>query len=121
MSSKRTPDIRVRLVWDGFMFGPGKAELLQRIDETGSISAAGKAMGMSYKRAWLLVETMNAAFREPLVESSRGGAKGGGAKLTPMGRQALTFYLASVQNVRDAAGDPLSVLTLMLNDQTPPH
>ena len=67
--------LRLRLLFDDrLVFGPGKAELLARIEETGSIAAAGRAMGMSYKRAWALVEEMNAAFRAPLVSSARGGA-----------------------------------------------
>lgn len=74
------------------MLGPGKVELLEKIDETGSISAAGRSMGMSYKRAWMLVETMNAMFAEPLVESSRGGAEGGGAALTEAGRKVAELY-----------------------------
>ena len=74
------------------MFGPGKAELLTLIAETGSIAAAGRNLGMSYKRAWLLVETMNSTFVEPLVERSRGGANHGGAKLTKMGMRILALY-----------------------------
>lgn len=87
------PEIFIRLFLspDG-MIGPGKAQLLQRIDETGSISAAGRGMGMSYKRAWMLVETMNAMFHEPLVESARGGPGGGGAALTATGREVLALY-----------------------------
>ena len=87
------PRLRLRLVYgDGLKIGPGKADLLQGIAETGSISAAGRGMGMSYKRAWSLVEEMNAAFRMPLVISSRGGAKGGGAALTDTGQQVLTAF-----------------------------
>ncbi|MCQ0971931.1 LysR family transcriptional regulator [Paracoccus sp. TK19116] len=74
------------------MIGPGKAALLDGIAQTGSISAAGRAMGMSYKRAWTLVEAMNAMFREPLVESARGGPGGGGAALTETGQQVLNLY-----------------------------
>ena len=81
MPSPPGPDLRLRLVFrPGEMVGPGKAELLERIDQTGSIAAAGRAMGMSYKRAWMLVETMNAMFRDPVVISTRGGAQGGGAQ-----------------------------------------
>ena len=72
------PRLRLRLVYPGgAMLGPGKADLLEGIRETGSIAAAGRRMGMSYKRAWSLVETMNAMFAAPLVETSRGGAAGG--------------------------------------------
>jgi molybdate transport system regulatory protein len=85
--------VRLRLVFgDDAMFGPGKADLLRLIGETGSISAAGRRMGMSYRRAWGLVEDLNAAFREPLVESARGGPGGGGAVLTQTGRDVLELY-----------------------------
>ncbi|MCU0831946.1 MAG: LysR family transcriptional regulator [Rhizobiaceae bacterium] len=112
----RAPAIRLRLVWDGFMLGPGKAELLQHIAATGSISAAGKAMGMSYKRAWMLVETMNAAFRMPLVESARGGAHGGGAQLTETGRRVLDTYVAIVTAAEESAADRILTLSEMLGD-----
>ncbi|MEZ5939015.1 MAG: LysR family transcriptional regulator [Hyphomonadaceae bacterium] len=72
--------------------GPGKADLLERIDEAGSISGGARAMGMSYRRAWLLVEEMNAAFVTPLVEATTGGSGGGGATLTPLGRDMLARF-----------------------------
>lgn len=85
--------IRLRVMFGGkAMLGPGKADLLEQIRQTGSISAAGKRMGMSYKRAWMLVETLNTIFKEPLVESSRGGSSGGGTILTPTGRYVLKQY-----------------------------
>lgn len=88
-----TPKLRIRLVFDGgFAFGPGKADLLAGVAETGSISAAGRGMGMSYKKAWQLVDDMNRAFREPLVDAAKGGASGGGAALTAMGRRVLDLY-----------------------------
>lgn len=62
------------------------------IAETGSISAAGRLMGMSYKKAWYLIDTMNRCFRQPLVEASKGGRAGGGARLTPMGEEVLLRY-----------------------------
>ena len=74
--------LRLRILFDDAMLGPGKAELLGRIAETGSIAAAGRQMDMSYKRAWMLVEELNAAFQAPLVTSTRGGPGGGGARLT---------------------------------------
>jgi molybdate transport system regulatory protein len=87
------PRLRLRLYFaNGLMFGPGKAELLEGIDTHGSISAAGRVMGMSYKRAWSLVEEMNAAFHTPLVASTRGGAQGGGAHLTETGHKVLAHY-----------------------------
>ena len=72
--------------------GPGKADLLEGIADTGSIAAAGRRMGMSYKRAWLLVEELNALFSGPLVDAAKGGAGGGGATLTPLGRRLLAAY-----------------------------
>ena len=74
--------------------GPGKAELLAAIEETGSISASAKRLGMSYRRAWLLVDTMNRCFREPVVASATGGAGGGGARVTAFGRRVLAVYRA---------------------------
>lgn len=72
--------------------GPGKADLLDGIAATGSIAAAGRRMGMSYKRAWTLVESMNTLFAEPLVDAAKGGAGGGGAALTPLGTRMLAAY-----------------------------
>ncbi|MDT8429873.1 MAG: LysR family transcriptional regulator, partial [Pseudomonadales bacterium] len=87
------PHLRIRIVFgkDG-MLGPGKAELLDRIAQTGSIAAAGRQMGMSYKRAWMLIETLNSLFNSPLVESTRGGPGGGGAVLTETGLRVLGLY-----------------------------
>ncbi len=87
------PRLRLRVILGpGVMIGPGKADLLGLIHETGSIAAAGRRMGMSYKRAWMLVEAMNAHYTAPLVESSRGGATHGGAVLTDTGLRVLACY-----------------------------
>lgn len=98
------------------MLGPGKAELLERIRDTGSISAAGRQMQMSYKRAWMLVETLNAIFREPLVDSTRGGKKGGGAKLTQTGLAVLAQYRSFEETVAKSGAAQISVLRGMLRD-----
>lgn len=74
--------------------GPGKAELIERIYQTGSISAAARAMGMSYRRAWQLVEALNADFREPVVSTAVGGRKGGGASVTVYGRRLAARFRA---------------------------
>jgi molybdate transport system regulatory protein len=96
MRRVRHPDrlgLHLRVVLDDAVaIGPGKAELLEGIAATGSIAAAGRRMGMSYKRAWLLVEEMNAMFAEPLVDAAKGGAGGGGAMLTSLGQRVLTAY-----------------------------
>lgn len=85
--------IRMRVLTDSVIaMGPGKADLLAAIEATGSISAAARSMGMSYRRAWLLVDTVNTAFRAPLVSTAKGGAEGGGASLTPTGRKVLQEY-----------------------------
>jgi molybdate transport system regulatory protein len=77
--------------------GPGKAELLAAIAATGSISASAKQLGMSYRRAWLLVDTMNRCFREPVVASATGGSGGGGAQVTDFGHVVLASYASLLQ------------------------
>jgi molybdate transport system regulatory protein len=74
--------------------GPGKAELIDRIAESGSISAAARAMGMSYRRAWQLVEALNKDFREPVVITAIGGTRGGGARVTPFGKRLVAQFHA---------------------------
>ena len=74
--------------------GPGKAELIERIGRTGSISGAARAMGMSYRRAWQLVEALNRDFREPVVTTAIGGTRGGGAQVTPFGRRVVAAFRA---------------------------
>jgi molybdate transport system regulatory protein len=89
----RDTDIQLRVMLAADVpLGPGKAQLLQGIKETGSISAAGRRMGMSYKRAWYLVEALNSHFDVAMVEASKGGKTGGGAKLTPLGTEVLDAY-----------------------------
>jgi len=75
-------------------FGPGKVRLLEAIGAAGSISRAGRALGMSYRRAWLLVDDMNRSFRAAVVVTKGGGAKGGGAALTTFGRALIEKYRA---------------------------
>lgn len=86
-----TPRLRV-LMGAMTAMGPGRADLLEAIESTGSISAAARAMKMSYRRAWVLVETTNAAFVEPLVAANAGGKGGGGAQVTDFGRDILRRY-----------------------------
>ncbi len=115
--ARKCPHLRIRIVFgDAEMIGPGKAELLERIDRCGSIAAAGREMGMSYKRAWELVGTLNAMFREPLVESTRGGPGGGGAVLTDNGRHVLALYRAFEREAAKAGTAPLDALRDLLAD-----
>ncbi|HJS87799.1 MAG TPA: LysR family transcriptional regulator [Acetobacteraceae bacterium] len=97
--------LHLRVVLGGAVaIGPGKAELLERVAETGSIAAAGRRMGMSYKRAWSLAEEMNAMFAGPLVEAAKGGAGGGGAALTPLGARVLAAF-RRLESEAAAAGE----------------
>jgi molybdate transport system regulatory protein len=101
MANSKSIRLRV-LQGEAIAFGPGKAALLLAIDQTGSISAAARSIGMSYRRAWLLVEAMNQCFTLPLVATATGGAKGGGAQMTVMGRDIIARYQA-MQSRADAA------------------
>lgn len=84
---------RFRIVFgEGERIGPGKIELLEAIERTGSISGAGRALGMSYRRAWLLVDAMNAMFDSPVTTAAAGGAQGGGAQITGFGRELVAAY-----------------------------
>jgi len=106
--------LKLRLLFDGAMFGPGKAELLAGIARTGSIAAAGRDMGMGYKRAWMLVEEMNAAFTQPLVTRARGGPGGGGAHLTDTGQRVLQLYHVILEQTLAASAKEIAALETML-------
>lgn len=111
------PRLRIRIIFaDEEMIGPGKAELLERIDHCGSIAAAGRAMGMSYKRAWQLIGTLNAMFKAPLVDSTRGGPGGGGAVLTDLGREVLDLYRAFERDAQSAGAARISAMQALLRD-----
>ena len=112
------PRLKLRILFDTAMLGPGKAALLAGIRDTGSISAAGRRMKMSYKRAWMLVEEMNAAFREPLVVPSRGGAGGGGARLTEAGLRVLRLYDEVLEQAAGAAAAQIAEIEGMLRPAT---
>ncbi|MFN4015567.1 MAG: winged helix-turn-helix domain-containing protein [Reyranella sp.] len=96
--------------------GPGKADILEAIRESRSIAAAGRRLGMSYKRAWLLVESMNACFKYPLVETSRGGQTRGGAGLTPDGEKVLACYRRMEALTEKAIGNEMAKLQVMMAD-----
>ena len=123
MRKLRHPDrlgLHVRVVLDGAVaMGPGKADLLEGIAETGSIAAAGRRMGMSYKRAWSLTEALNAMFATPLVDAAKGGAGGGGAALTPLGQRLLDAYRRLEQASEQAGAAELAVLRRALAPVAP--
>jgi molybdate transport system regulatory protein len=112
-----TNSIRIRITADDTIaFGPGKASLLQAIARTGSISGAAREMGMSYRRAWLLVEQMNRCFKTPLVQTATGGIKGGGAHITEMALDVLQHYQAMQQQAAAATHDDLVYLQGLMRD-----
>lgn len=94
--------------------GPGRADLLALIAQTGSIAAAGRQMNMSYRRAWTLVEAMNSSFTTPLVETSKGGAERGGAKLTALGTALLAAYRELEATTQRAGSEQLQLFDSVL-------
>jgi molybdate transport system regulatory protein len=104
------PPVQIRVKLGVAAFGPGKADLLEKIAETGSISAAARQMRMSYKRAWQLVDEMNRMFTKPLIEAAPGGAHGGGATLTPFGARIAAAYRNIQEKLPLAARRELALL-----------
>lgn len=96
--------------------GPGKMDLLEQIEHTGSISAAGRAMNMSYRRAWLLVDAMNRTFHAPVVATRLGGTSAGRAWLTPLGREVVQLYREIGKVARDAAGPRINRLEQLIGE-----
>jgi molybdate transport system regulatory protein len=82
--------------------GPGKMRLLDAVAETGSINSAGRVLGMSYRRAWMLIDDLNSSFRRKVVSTTLGGKEGGGAKLTPFGQELVKRYRAIESNAAKA-------------------
>lgn len=113
---KPQPHTLLRFYFGGLKLGPGKVQLLELIRDTGSISAAGRAMEMSYKRAWMLVEEMNAAFTAALVDSARGGAKGGGAVVTEAGLAVIAAYRAAEAASAEVTAPHIATLQNLLSD-----
>lgn len=103
--------LRLRLVLGaGHKLGPGKIDLLEAIAATGSITAAGRSMGMSYRRAWLLIDETNRMFDTPLVTTLAGGTGGGGARLTDLGRSVVAAFRRVEARTRAAIHDELGPL-----------
>jgi molybdate transport system regulatory protein len=96
---------------DDIAIGPGKIDLLEAIDAAGSITAAARSIGMSYRRAWLLVDTMNRCFRTPVVEAEAGGKRGGGARLTRVGAEVIKRYRRIERDAARAGAADIRALT----------
>ncbi|WP_275288689.1 winged helix-turn-helix domain-containing protein [Halomonas elongata] len=110
------PSLQLRLVADkDVVIGPGKADLLDAIERTGSISSASRELGMSYKKAWQLVATMNRHLPEPVLDTASGGQQRGGARLTTTGHELLTRYRA-LQALLDPDASPAAERLLELLD-----
>ncbi len=119
MTAKPILKIKIQLYCgDEIAMGPGKADLLDAIDQEGSISGAGRAMGMSYRRTWLLVDVMNRCWAGPLVETIAGGSRDKGAHITPLGRIVLRHYRSLQDQIGSAATCPdREALTTAMRDQ----
>lgn len=108
------PELSIRIDLDeAEALGPGKVRLLELVRDLGSISSAGRAMDMSYRRAWLLIDELNRAFRKPLVETQKGGGGGGGAQLTAFGNEVIRLYRAIGADATQAAMGHLQTLRRM--------
>lgn len=104
------PRLRISLR-DGLILGPGKVELLEAIEQEGSISGAARTMGMSYRRAWLLVDALNRMFDAPAVITSPGGAHGGGAEITELGKDVAAAYRRIEERANVAIREELGPLS----------
>ncbi len=114
-SRKTRPRVRI-LIGSATALGPGKVDLLEAIARSGSISAAARAMGMSYRRAWLLVDTMNRCFHEDLVRTLTGGRGGGGTRVTPMGLDVLKRYRHMEAKAEASVSDEVAAFGKLLKE-----
>jgi len=106
---------RIRILHGSeFAVGPGKADLLEAVANTGSISSAARSMKMSYRRAWLLIDTMNQCFKRPVVDTSTGGKGGGGAQITAFGREVLALYRDMEGRAARAIARPVNSIQRLL-------
>jgi molybdate transport system regulatory protein len=101
---------------DRAFIGPGKVQLLELIGEHGSISAAGRAMGLSYRRAWMMIDSLNEAFASPLVAKQTGGSGGGGAVLTPFGQEVIERFRRIEAGAAAEFNEDLKALSKALAD-----
>lgn len=117
MKNKKRAEARTRiriLYGSEFAIGPGKADLLEAIAETGSISSAARRMEMSYRRAWLLIDTMNHCFRQPVVDTATGGKGGGGAQITKFGIDVVRRYRDMEARAARSITRPLSAFQRLM-------
>lgn len=113
MTSTALSSIRIRpriYIGKDIALGPGKIDLLEKVGEMRSISAAARALGIPYKRAWLLVDSLNQGFARPVVDTATGGKGGGGARLTPLGEALVERYTALEQRINAASESELQAL-----------
>ena len=112
--------LSIRIDFEGAeAFGPGKARLLELIEEQGSIRGAAAAMNMSYRHAWLLLQAVEDTFGSPVISTATGGAKGGGAKLTELGKTIIARYRSIETQAADAAASELMELAKAASSSAP--
>ena len=116
MSRRVHVQFRLRILTSGeIAVGPGKVDLLEAVAATGSITAAAKQLGMSYRRAWLLVDTMNRCFKDPVTTAEAGGKRGGGTSLTPLGAQVVQRYRRIEARAAKAGATDIRALLALLS------
>jgi molybdate transport system regulatory protein len=114
----KNPGVRTKLFVANETIGIGKIKLLQLVGETGSISAAARQMGMNYRRAWFLIDSMQSGFADPLLLTERGGKARGGASLTPLGIELINRYEAHASLIADQSTDILDWLRSVQSDRS---
>lgn len=119
MSKKKNPTPRLRvLIGEATALGPGKAGLIEAIEKSGSISAAARSMGMSYRRAWNLVDGMNKDFKKIVVKTNAGGKGGGGAEITPTGLKILDLYREIEDKARSSVEPEIKKFSIYLRSKS---
>jgi molybdate transport system regulatory protein len=115
----KNPGVRTKLFVANETIGIGKIKLLQLVGETGSISAAARQMGMNYRRAWFLIDSMQSGFADPLLLTERGGKARGGASLTPLATELINRYEAHASLIADQSSDILDWLRSVQSERSP--
>jgi molybdate transport system regulatory protein len=116
-SLSRQPEVRFRMrirQADAVAIGPGKIDLLEAVHEHGSISAAARSLGMSYRRAWLLIDELNRTLKAPATSSETGGSAGGGCVLTPVGEKIVRLYREIEAEAAKTCAPQISALTRLM-------